>query len=258
MTKEFPKSKITSPIDFRIIALIVGLAVGFQAYLYLFWSEEADYGFYDITYSLGSAICAVMAFLVARRYWGSQVFGTAYSALGIAFVMLLIGDIGWQYYEFVLEIDPYPSLADIFHWAYYPFAIFHLVRNITYFRRNIKNSIKIGLGVISAIIILAYSYISLTDLGEANFDFYFGLLFVVPSGIIFSLAVLGILVFKDSVLGTAWLLLATGIFIFSITDVWYYYLELFEGYAGAHPTNTLWMLAFMTITYALYKHQKVI
>jgi hypothetical protein len=70
------------------------------------------------------------------------------------------------------------------------------------------------------------------------FDFYFGLLYVMPSSVMLSLSILGALVFRSSILGIPWLLIATGITIFTIADVWYYYLELFELYDGTHPVNS--------------------
>jgi len=66
------------------------------------------------------------------------------------------------------------------------------------------------------------------------------------------------MIFRDSILGKAWLLLAGGIFIFTVADVWYYYLELSDGYETTHFVNTLWVLSFAAITYALYKHKKTI
>jgi len=92
---------------------------------------------------------------------------------------------------------------------------------------------------------------------EDAFDFFFSLScfwFCINPCLSYSWST----VFRTSVLGTTWLLLATGIFIFTKADVRYYILELTEGYDLAHPTNTLWFLSFMVGIYALYKHRKVI
>ena len=158
----------------------------------------------------------------------------------------------------MLNEDPYPSIADVFFLLFYPFAAFHLVRNIRYFKRDLGWGPKAGVPALTAIIVLFFAYETFDYMEEDTFDFFFSLAFVLGSALILTLAVLGGAVFRTSVLGTAWLLLATGIFIFTITDVWYYILELTEGYDLAHPTNTLWVLSFIVVVYALYKHRKVI
>ena len=78
------------------------------------------------------------------------------------------------------------------------------------------------------------------------------------SATILGLALLGAAVFRQSVLGTAWLVLAAGIFVYTVADVWYYATEVVDGYSGDHFVNTLWVLGLAVITYALYKHKKTI
>jgi len=68
---------------------------------------------------------------------------------------------------------------------------------------------------------------------------------------------LGVMVFRHSNLAMVWILIATGIIIYTISDFWYYLLELFEGFDLSHPTNTLWVLSFMIITYGLILHHKI-
>lgn len=257
MSEGTSKTELGSPIGYRGLAIIAALAIAHQVYLGTIEDVDAV-GPTTFSYAISSLAAGIAAFLVARRYWGSEVFGQAYLALAIAFFLLFVGDLTYSYYEIVLNEDPYPSIADVFFLVFYPFAAFHLVRNITYFRRNLGWGPKAGVAVLTAIIVLAFAYESIDYMEEDTFDFFFGLAFVFGSAGILALAVLGAAVFRQSVLGTAWLLLAIGIFIFTIADVWYYILELTGGYDLAHPTNTLWFLSGMVVVYALYKHKKVI
>jgi len=246
-----------SPINSKILFLIAVLAVAHL--IFITYSEETDeLQFGDITYGLSALASGIMALIVAKRYWGSEIFGRAYFALGIAFLFLFSGDLIYNYYVYALNQDPYPSIADLFFLAFPVFAMLHLVTNIKYFKRNIGIPAKVLTVTIAAVITLVYAYFSLQDLGDTNFDFYFGILFVATSSLILSHAILGASIFRQSVLGTTWLLLAIGIFIFTVADVWYYYLELFDAYSYNHPTNTLWVLANMVIIYALYNHRRAI
>ena len=252
------KGELKSPIDYRIIGLIGGLAIAFQIFLYTYEHDYEAFEVSDLLILLAPLGCGVIGIIIAKRYWGSEVFGRSYFALGLAFLMYFLGDTTWIYYEFFLEEYPYPSIADVFYLAFSSFLIYYLITNIRYFKRHLEASKLILFGIVCSAIIVSYAYISFEDIEEVNFDFFFGLLYVVLAAVTLSLAILGAIIFRSSILGGVWLLLMIGLFIFTISDVWYYYLELLEEYDFTHPTTTLWMLSFMIIIYALYKHQKII
>jgi hypothetical protein len=49
-----------------------------------------------------------------------------------------------------------------------------------------------------------------------------------------------------------------GIAIGIVGDVWYYYLEIFGQYDETHVVNSMWIVSYMVVAYALYKHRKTI
>lgn len=85
-----------------------------------------------------------------------------------------------------------------------------------------------------------------------NFLFYF---FRNSELTILSLAILGSAFFRNSVLGVAWLVLTASIFIYTVADVWYYYLEVIDSYWGDDFVNTLWVIG---LAYGLHKDEKTI
>jgi hypothetical protein len=206
----------------------------------------------------GVVIVAISAFVVSRSYWGTEAFGKAYFSLGMAYTLYAIGDAIWYYESIVMKMHPYPSVADIFYFAFYPFAIYHLIRNVTFFEPKINVISKIWLICIPIVILAIYSYFSLKEFGGTNFDYYYGLIFTAGASTTFSFSVLGALVFRRSSLAAVWALIAAGIFILTVADVWYYYLEIFDAYTTTHVVNALWAASFMVTIYALYKHRKVI
>ena len=256
-SKKFdPRSE--SKLDYKAIVIIVILTISYQIYISEFMEDSGELQFGSITYGLGSLISGIFALYVAKRYKGSEVFGVAYASLGIGLLFLFVGDTTYLYYEHVLEEDPYPSMADVFFVIYYPFTAYHLIRNIRYFKKDFSLSSKLFVPGLTLAIVLIFALISFDDIEGHSFDFYFGLIFVLGSSLILSLAILGVTVFRRSILGIAWLLLAVGLFLFTFADVWYYYLEIIEEYSISHFTNTLWITSNMIIVYALYKHKKII
>jgi hypothetical protein len=251
---------LETSLNYKTLGLIVGLVVSFHISILLGLALPIG-DRYDTTQLIQNVIPlipSIMAFFVTRRYWGSAVFGKAYFALGLAFLMIFIGEIIWSYYTVVLQEDPYPSIADIFFFAFYPLAIYHLLKNILYFKRRFDILTKIWLTLIPVAIVSIYAYLgSEADLWY-TFHLYYGSIFVAATSTTLSFAILGMLIFRHTMLGIVWLLLALGIMINSVADVWYYYLELFEQYGGTHVVNSMWIMGYVIVAYALYKHTKLI
>ena len=51
----------------------------------------------------------------------------AWFILGVSFLMFLLGNLVWAYLEVVLGVEPFPSLADVFYLAFYPFGLWGLL-----------------------------------------------------------------------------------------------------------------------------------
>jgi hypothetical protein len=132
------------------------------------------------------------------------------------------------------------------------------LKNILYFKRRFDILTKIWLILIPVAIVSIYAYLgSEADLWY-TFDLYYGSIFVAATSTTLSFAILGMLIFRHTMLGIVWLLLALGIMINSVADVWYYYLELFEQYGETHVVNSMWIMGYVIVAYALYKHTKLI
>jgi hypothetical protein len=259
--------KLGSSFGIKALIIVFLVAVGHQWYQTEYPDDE-EMTIATFSYGISMAAAAIAAFFVGRRYWGSDVFGKTYIALAIAFAFNAAGDALYIYYDWFTEEAPWPSMADVFFLLFYPFAAYHLIKNIKYFRKELSWGPKLGVAAVMVAITSVYAFVYLVDsetgefdpgiIAGEEFDFYFSLVFVAGSSFIFGLAALGAIIFKDSILGKAWLLLAVGIFFFTLADVWYYYLELTGTYAGDSFVNTLWVLSNAAIVYALYKHRKTI
>ena len=247
-----------SKINFKVIALIIGLAIIYHIYISTESFADETLEFADISYGVGAFACGILSIIISRRYKGSAIFSKTYLALGIGFLFLGLGDVVYNYYEIVLNEYPYPSIADIFYLVFPPLVVYHLVVNIRYFMKDIDITTVVGQVSFPISIVFVYGFLSFDEMVGFNLEFYVSFFYVLSSSVILSLSMLGLSIFRKSVLGVAWLLLAIGIFGNMIADDWYYYVELFDGFSTSHPTNTIWVLGFMTIFYALYKHKQII
>ena len=249
--------KLVNPIDYRLLFVIFGLAVIFQIFVLITQGiKEADISIAAISFGFPLSGC-IAAFVVAKRYKKSEVFGKAYFALGLGMLMNFLGEVSYYILESTDQVT-YPSISDAFYLAYYPFAFYHLAKNIQFFKPTVKPGIKTLVVLIPVVLISAYSIFSFEKIGEINSDYFYGLSYVVGSSILLSAAVFGAIIFRQGVLGTAWLALVIGISLLTIGDNWYSYLETFFEYDSTHPVNLLWYTGYMVIAYALVKHKDII
>lgn len=257
-TPDIVADKLDSPINYKILILIVLSAIVFQLVLtFTFSSDDSDQIISIVSFVNPLAVGIVGLFLT-YRYRGSHVFGKSYLFLSLGFFSLFVAEVVYSVYDLILEIEPYPSIADIFFFAYIPLLIGHLLINIKFFQPNISSITKIWVLGIPIVITTAYSLLSLYSIGEANFDFYYGFIFVAATSVALSLTILGTRVFSGGAVGKSWMVLLLGILALTLADDWYYYLEISESYDLTHPVNILWYAGYWIIVYALLKHKKVI
>lgn len=256
-TPEIVPDTISNPIN--ILVIIGILAVGFGIFVALNLISEDDAGILAFVLSVVIATCvAVFAFIVSKQN-ETGVLTKAYFALGLGFTSYVIAELLYYTFDLVLGIEAYPSIADIFFFALYPFVLGHLLLNMKYFNTSYTNFQKVWIPAIPIFALIAYVSLSMAiPDAELNFDFYYGFIFVAGASITLSFTIMGALIFRQGVLGTIWLLLVIGLMINAIGDVWYYHLEIFGQYFDAHPVTTVWFVANLFMIYALCKHLKTI
>lgn len=256
MEPEKVPERLTTSINYKVLLLIFGFIIGLQISLSSISEENADLLITSISV-INPLVASAAGFYVAKKYHDSNVFGKSYFALAMGLLCFGLGELTYVYYFFINE-DPYPSIADVFFFGFYPLAFYHIAKNVRFFKAKIDIPTKILVVILPISITGLYSYLSLQQIGEANFDYYYGLVFISASSIVLAAAILGARTFRQGLLGVAWLVLVIGILLTTVGDVWYYYLETFEQYTLIHPVNLFWYASYWVITYALYKHQNII
>jgi len=158
----------------------------------------------------------------------------------------------------VLDEDPYPSIADVFFIAFYAFVAYHLIKNINYFKKDLSWTTKASVVAVAIVMIFGFATFTMETLFDDPTVYYMSMAYVVSSAIALALALLAGTVFRNSVLGPAWAMLVIGIFLYSVADIWYYYLEEIGAFSITDPVNSLWILSNAFMVYALYKHKKIL
>ena len=270
---EHENIKFQANLNYYVLTLIFILIIIFEVANYFDPVIEPQLDGFELLRLLGFPSASIFSFWVAKKYWGSTVFGKAYLALGIAYALYTAGDSTWYVYEVILQQSPYPSLADIGYFGFYPFAIYHLRTNIKYFKRQLDKRQKLILFSIPVGSSLIYIFFSLfiVDASHGIFhttmmpdtqinpiEFLVGLAYIAATTLTFSFAIVGTQVFRSGALGSAWGLLLLGIALNTFADYYYYYSENFGEFIRSNPVHGVWLASTMIICYALYKHVKTV
>ena len=264
----------SNKINFYVIAVIFFVILIFDIANSIEPVVDSELDFFEAARAMGFAGASVFSFIIAKRYWGSQVFGRAYLALGIGYAFYCAADWLWYVYEIVYQVaNPYPYYPDIGYYGFYFFAIYHLRTNVHYFKRLLDKKQKGLLIFITLTAIIAYSVFSFVEVSapggithlafgefqhhEPDFfkEFVAGLAYIILTSIMLSYVIIGFQVFHNTILGASWGLLLCGLVLEAIADYHYYYFELFSDFDRSNPIHGIWMASTIIVCYALYKHK---
>lgn len=257
MSLKAEETKKVPTVSLKVIVIIIGSTIVFQFFNSIYGKNNGDLDLFQATVTFTVLVATISSFLVSRKFWTYSVFGKAYLSLGIGFACFFIGDIIWYYYTEVLKQYPYPSIADAFYFAFYPFSIYHILKNGRSFKKSLGTHTKIWLSVIPVISIITYIYLS-NKAGSEPFDFWYGMNFIVIAAVALALTIYGFQVFQKSVLGNVWGLLLVGFSLFTIGDIWYYHLEVLDQFTDNNPVTAVYLAGTLLVSYSLYLHKKVL
>ena len=257
---EIVPDKIKSSFDYRAFIGVAALVISFHVLINYFISGDNADTAVSIFSMFVPLTLSIIGFSVVKKYKGTQVFGRAYLALSFGYLSIFFAEVTYAVYDIVYDIEPYPSIADVFFFMLYPLLLTYLFMNIKFFSPKLGIKSKLWIILMPILVVIGYSIASIT-LGEISvfeFDFYYGVVFVYAATLTLAVAIVGASIFKQGVIGKAWLILVIGILLNNIGDIWYYNLELFGGYDLVHPVNMFWYAGYLVVIYALIKHKKTI
>ncbi|HEX2013823.1 MAG TPA: hypothetical protein VLA68_01225, partial [Nitrososphaera sp.] len=108
---------------------------------------------------------------------------------------------------------------------------------------------------------IALSQLTVGSTGELGADFwppfFAGIFYNVITTVNLAWAILGMTIFRGSILGLAWGLLLVGVALNATADIAYDFTSIYY-YDRTNPTIPLWVFGCMIISYALYVHRKSI
>lgn len=110
------------------VAVFSLLTVLFILYQIFQWGDEKQVAFLaDIAQAVFSIGVVVFSWRVVRHPSIDSDSKRAWRSAAIAFTAYSFGHVIWFYYSSILQIEPFPSLADVGFWLFYPLMMWALL-----------------------------------------------------------------------------------------------------------------------------------
>ncbi len=169
--------------------------------------------------------------------------------LGVLFY--LMGEIVWAIYAYVLNLDPYPSLADVFYLAgYIPFVAVIIQRlKMQKFKLDLKSS----LGLLPGVVIITLTLLLFMGMSFESFlEMCVSVAYPVLDGVLISMACMSIIWTKNKVglktpIATAWIYLLLSFIFTAAGDIIYPYAELLENDILWYASDIMFLYGYLFV-----------
>lgn len=132
---------------------------GILIYAIANWYEpqvDSQADLFEIIYSLSQFVTGFLGFVVAKKYWGSKVFGRAYLALAIGFVLEGIASSLFTVLQMLGIPLPYPGWPDLFVAPYFFLLLYHVISCTRYFKKKLDLRDKLIIITVPVIVNIIY------------------------------------------------------------------------------------------------------
>ncbi len=248
-------------IIFLIVSL-VAITLVYQTRLFL---DDSQFGWiYFSTYLfIPGLLFAFSTILTIKLYKQKHFQSKAFLFFTIGALFWFIAEQIFAVYTYVYDIDPFPSIADIFYIGAYPFFIVFLLISLKPIRKVIHKKIWLFSFVLSFVFlipsILAYS--NTLEESEGGIDPIsksIALSYPVLSSFQLAPAIIGILFLAKRGISYSWMLLLFGFLVYSTSDTFYLFSELDGSYYTGHPVDLMYLYSFILLIFSLYSRLKLV
>ncbi|MCJ8306672.1 MAG: GHKL domain-containing protein [Nitrosopumilus sp.] len=173
--------------------------------------------------------------------------------LTLSFIASLAAEQTWNLYEHVLDIDPYPSIADLFYLS----APILMFVSLVIFLRPISHKIpkkNILFAIMISIIVLVPSIIITLDVNiEDNpIEITIALAYPIVGATLIIPAVIAILFSVQGEKNFFWLMIIIGIIVIFTADTIFLFLIIDDSYEDGHPVDILWVTGYTIWAFMMY------
>ena len=173
--------------------------------------------------------------------------------LSISFISWFTAELTWNLFRHVLEIDPYPSIADFFYIAAPMFMFISLILFLQPLQNKIKKTHVIFSSLISTLILIPILIITFEVNSEVVwFEIAIAMIYPIVDAILLVPAIIAILVSLQAKKNSFWTMILIGIIIFIVGDDLFLFLVIDDQYYDGNPVDILWLTSYVIWSFTIY------
>ena len=234
------------------------LATGFVMLYANFLDHETRTLISDLIYVPVPGAMLVLSIIIAIRFRMSGKHGKAWVLFALLSVSWFTAEQIWMVEELVYKIDPWPSLADFFYLAGYPFLFAFSIFYLLPLRKAISKKLVITASLVSvAILIPTFSSVYQSNSSASDFEIALASSYPVLDALVLCPALIGISLFFKGEVNFLWTLMCIAIVLNVVADTGFLILTMDDSYYTGHPIDLLYLWAYLLFAFGVYHHIKI-
>jgi len=234
------------------------LATGFIMSLANFLADETRTLIIDLLFIPVPGAMLVLSIIIALRFRVSGKHGKAWIVFTIFAISWFTAEQIWLVYELIYEIDPWPSVADVFYLSGYPFLFAFSILYLLPVRNAISKKLVISSLLITvALLIPTFSLAYQTNSSENDFEVALAASYPVLDAIVLCPALIGVSLFFKGKVNFLWSLVCIAMVLNVIADAGFLMLSMDDSYYTGHPIDLLYLWAYILFAFGVYSHIRI-
>lgn len=237
-----------------------GLAINLGMILGLYYAESTI-GIKDFLDNISLPLYSIIpGTLVLFGIWAitmsdkiKEISKKALILLVISFAFWLAAEQTWNLYEHVLDIDPYPSIADFFYVAAPITMFFSLIVFLKPYQKQISRKIVVFASAVSIAILIPTVIATYTFGAEDEFiEIFVALLYPIVDSVLLVPAIVAISFTILNKKSLFWIGILIGIIVLIAADTIFLFAIIDDTYTDGHPVDILFISSYTIWAFMMY------
>ncbi|MBS3922693.1 MAG: HAMP domain-containing histidine kinase [Nitrosarchaeum sp.] len=244
-----------------LVCALLGITLLYQVRPFL---EDSQFILISIpTYTIVVGILILFSLLLTIKLHKQNHFQSkAFMLFTIGVSFWFVADQIWVIYENIYDIDPFPSIADIFYIGAYPFFVGFLLLSLKPIKKLITKKIwlfalLLSLSLVIPSVIACFNSLDEEEGGLDVVSKSILLSYPILSGFQLAPAIVGILFMVKKGISYSWMLMLLAFLIYSISDTFYLFSELENTYHDGHPVDLMYLYSFILLIFSVHNRIKI-
>lgn len=204
----------------------------------------------------GAAV--VLSILFAKRNGITGNHGKAWISFTIFIIFWFIAEQVWFVEEVFYHENPFPSTADYFYLAGYPFYFLFSILYLKPFKDAIDKKVLVISVLISISLFVPSLYMTMeNNSDESQYAIILGAIYPVADSIVLVPAIIGSILFFRGKVNFMWSLLLMGMIFEVVADTGFQYFSLDDSMYTGHPVDMLFLWAYICFAFGIYDQMKL-